>query len=307
MRTTIWILLGLFAAGNFVASAADGPRILFLNKSAGYEHGVVKVKDGAPCHVEKTIHPLVEKMGGTLVSTKDGSQLNAENLKNVDVVVFYTTEDLCNSETGDKTPAVGPNGMVELLDWVKAGGGLIGFHCASDTWHRARNQFKPESPYLDTLGGEFRGHGAQFPGVLRVVDSGHPTMAHIKDGWKINDEWYLFSNFQDETMHVLALLDPAEERTKQDKYNLPNYPVIWCSAPGEGRVFYNAMGHREDVWDNPEFQMAFIDAVQWTAGQGDAGVAPNFTQVVPADLDPVTGNTRDKKKRSRKREKEDRE
>jgi uncharacterized protein len=304
MLKRICIATSFLVAGAIAVGAAEGPRVLFLNKSAGFEHGVVKVKDGEPCHVEKIVRPLVEKLGGTVESTKDGARLNAERLKDVDVVMFYTTEDLCKSDSGDKTPAVGPNGMTELLDWVNAGGGFVGFHCASDTWHRARNQFAPESPYLDMLGGEFRGHGKQFKGTLRVVDDAHPTMAHIKDGWIINDEWYLFTGLQDDSMHVLALLDPAGERTKQDKYNLPNYPVIWCSTPGKGRVFYNAMGHRDDVWENGDFQSAFVDALQWATGNGEAGAAPNFADVVPKDLDPATGNVRVKdnaKKRDKRR------
>ncbi|MCF6284188.1 MAG: ThuA domain-containing protein [Candidatus Hydrogenedentes bacterium] len=294
MRTKLLGILGFIMIGAMAAQAAEGPRVLFLSKSAGYEHGVVKVENEVPCHVENIIRPLVEGMGGVLTSTKDGGTVNAENLKNFDVVMFYTTEDLCNSDTGDKTPAMGPNGMMELINWVKGGGGLVGFHCASDTWHRARNQFSPESPYLDMLGGEFRGHGAQFPGVLRVVDQDHPTMAHIKDGWKIHDEWYLFTEFQNESMHVLALLDPAEERAKQEKYVVPNYPVIWCSAPGAGRVFYNAMGHRDDVWTNEDFKRAFVDAIQWASGKGKTDAKPNFAGTVPAELDPVTGAAREK-------------
>ena len=47
------------------------------------------------------------------------------NLKNFDVVVFYTTEDLTKPGKVD-TPPMGPNGMQDLLDWVKAGGGFMG-------------------------------------------------------------------------------------------------------------------------------------------------------------------------------------
>lgn len=293
MRIAYRFMLGLTLVCALGLHAADGPRVLFFNKSAGFEHSVIKVENDKPNHVETIIRPLVEKMNGTLVATKDGAAINKDNLKNFDVVVFYTTEDLCNSETGDKTPGVGPNGMMELLDWVNEGGGLVGYHCASDTWHRARNQFSPESPYLDMLGGEFRGHGAQFEGTLRVVDANHPTMPHIKDGWTVNDEWYLFTEFQHENMHVLALLDPGEERSKQEKYALPNYPVIWCSTPGKGRVFYNAMGHREDVWENEIFQHAYVDAIQWASGKGEAAATPNFADVVPAELDAVTGTARE--------------
>lgn len=289
-----WMLsVTALLAGGLSAQAADGPRVLFLHKSAGFEHSVVKVEGGAPCHVEKLVRPLIEGMGGSLVSTKDGTTLTKENLEKTDVVMFYTTEDLCNPAAPDGSAPMGPDGMMTLIEWVNAGGGFLGYHCASDTWHRERNQFAPESPYLDVLGGEFRGHGQQFVGTLRVVDPEHPAMAHVKDGWQINDEWYLFTGLQDKTMHVLALLDPGEERAKQDKYNIPNYPVIWCSAPGKGRVLYNAMGHREDVWEHADFQALFVDSLKWTSGEGEANAAPNWAETVPAELDPATGATRE--------------
>lgn len=295
MQFRVMGMVAALVAGSLCAHGADGPRVLFLHKSAGFEHSVVKVENGAPCHVEKLIRPLIEGMGGSLVSTKDGAIITPEHLKEADVVMFYTTENLCNPAAADGSPPMGPDGIITLIDWVKAGGGFMGFHCASDTLHRGgtqANQFAPESPYLDMLGGEFRGHGKQFEGTLHVVDPGHPAMAHVKDGWQINDEWYLFTRFQDKTMHVLALLDPGVQRTEQEKYNVPNYPVIWCSAPGAGRVFYNAMGHREDVWENTDFQAAYVDALKWASGEGEAAATPNWAEVVPAELDPMTGEAR---------------
>ena len=76
----------------------------------------------------------------------------------------------------------------------------------------------------------------------------------FRQPWAVNDEWYVFSNLMKDTMHVIALMDAGTERKKQKMYNTPAYPVIWCSEFGGGRVYYNAMGHREDVWTNPDFQ-----------------------------------------------------
>lgn len=284
-----WFVVVAALMAGFWAQAEDGPRVLFFSKSAGFEHSVVKVENGAPSHVETVIRPLVEEMGGTLVATKDGAYIAADRLREFDVVVFYTSGNLCSHDSTDGSPPVDEAGMTALLDWIEAGGGFVGYHCASDTWHRADNPSAPESPYLDVLGGEFRGHGAQFTGTLRVVDPDHPAMGGIADGWRIHDEWYLFSGLMDETMHVLALLDPADERENQDKYQVPSYPVIWCSAPGEGRLFYNAMGHREDVWTNPKFQQHFAASVRWAAGEGPANADPNWQETVPPELDPQTG------------------
>ncbi len=54
-------------------------------------------------------------------------------------------------------------------------------------------------------------------------------------------------------------------------------------------MLYNAMGHRDDVWTNPDFQKLFLDSVKWASGEGPADADPNWTGLVPAELDPKTG------------------
>ena len=272
---------------SFTASAHDDLRILFLSKSSGFEHSTIKVADGKPSHTDQTLQQIAEKMGATLTVTKDASLINAENLKNYDVVIFYTTEDLMQPGA-DGNPAMGPNGVEELRAWVQNGGGLMGFHCASDTFHRGktaegadRNKYGDESPYLDMLGGEFAGHGAQFHGTLRLVYPKHPTAANIPADWSIKDEWYYFKDIVGDNVHVIALLDPLQERAKQEKYSGSSYPIIWCSDEGNGRVYYNGMGHREEVWSDETFQQVVVDGINWASGHGITDAEPNLHLVAP--------------------------
>jgi len=291
------LLAAALAGAAFLSSGAQAEEnvlVLFLSKSSGFEHSCIKQENGNPSHVDKVLEGISARMGAKVTSTKDASLINAENLKNYEVVIFYTTEDL-SIEGSDKNPPMAKTGVEELLAWIRAGGGFLGYHCASDTFHR--REPTPESPYLDMLGGEFINHGTQFLGNLKVVDQDHPTMANVPQGWEIRDEWYVLTNYMKDKMHVLALLDPSghlrtenpldEEGKKRqaDMYSMPSYPVIWCSTEGEGRVYYNAMGHREDVWDNPTFQQTVIDAIHWARGEGPADAEPNYSEVVPDAVD----------------------
>lgn len=261
----------------------EPPKLLFLSKSSGFQHSSITRKYGELSHVEKIVQALAEKYGAEVTLTKDASLINAENLKNYDVVVFYTTGDLTKPGT-DEHPPMGENGVAELIDWIKAGGGFMGFHCATDTFHDGTDG--PPSPYTQMIGASFRAHGQQFEGTVQVVDREHAAMESVPTGWKIKDEWYLFRNLDTANIHVLALLDPGEERERQEMYNIPSYPIIWCREFGEGRIYYNAMGHREDVWDNETFQLAVLDAAQWAMGakgrKGDS--PPNYDQVVPTEI-----------------------
>lgn len=289
----IALALGLaIGHGAFAEDAAPaGPRVLFLTKSAGFQHSVIATKEGQPSYAEAVLEGVVKKLGGTLLTTKDAKVVNAESLKNFDVVIFYTTGNLTEPGFDQMTP-MAPEGPGELFDWIKAGGGFIGLHCASDTFHSEEGSV---SPYIDMLGGEFAGHGPQFFGKFTVVDDTHPTMKPIKSPWRVNEEWYYFKNVNKANIHVLALLDPGRAAEKVGKdhpaYAQGPYPIAWCRGFGEGRVFYNAMGHREDVWDAPEFQQSLAEGILWANGQGDLNAEPNYDKVVPAPA-PATAETK---------------
>ena len=279
MRTVI-IASALCAL--LAATAVAQTRILYLTKSSGFEHG--EIKRSSPdelSHSEKIMTELAEKIGAEITCTKDASLINAENLAEYDVVIFYTTGDLTEPGTDGTTP-MGENGLQELLDWIKAGGGFIGYHSANDTFHSKGDEV---SGYVEMIGGEFETHGMQFKGTLRVVDPDHPIMQGVPDGWSLPDEWYISRNLNKEKMHVLALLDPGRERKRQPKYNVPSYPIMWVRAYGDGRVHYNALGHREDVWENKTFQKSVVNAIHWAKGEGPLDADPNYAEVVPKTIE----------------------
>jgi type 1 glutamine amidotransferase len=267
-----------------VSSGDDPARVLFLSKSSGYEHSSISRRKSEKSHVERVLEGLAAEHSFRLMATKDASLIRADELAQFDVVVFYTTGDLARAGTGkglfggDGQPPMEPSGVGDLARWVEHGGALMGFHSAADTFHDPTGE---PSPYIELLGGEFLTHGEVFPGTLRIVDADHATMVHIPQDWTVMDEWYVFKNMNVDRVHVLALLDPASDLHGQKAYDRPAYPVIWCSSVGKGRVFYNAMGHREEVWDDPVFQQAFIDALDWALGRAPLDAEPNWRLVVP--------------------------
>jgi type 1 glutamine amidotransferase len=52
-------------------------------------------------------------------------------------------------------------------------------------------------------------------------------------------------------------------------------PVAWCKEVGEGRMFYNNLGHNEATWTNPTFLKSVEGAVRWVAGLESGSAAPN--------------------------------
>jgi hypothetical protein len=80
-----------------------------------------------------------------------------------------------------------------------------------------------------------------------------------------------------------ALAEPAAYR-KQIETAKPghggarkdeDYALMWCREFGKGRVFYTALGHRDEVWKDPRFQNMIISAVKWTTREIDGDATPS--------------------------------
>lgn len=278
MKPRFFSILAAFTvllSANFTA-AQDAPRILLLTKSSGFQHSVIKNDADGTNHVSRILQKLCDDAGAEFTHTKNAGFINAKNLENYDLVIFYTTLNLMRAGS-DMQPPMPDSGLDDLEAWISKGGAFMGFHCASDTFHSKGDEVHQ---YIKMLGGEFKGHGKQFRGTVKVVDPTHPAAAATPQDWKIRDEWYVFKNLNKDNIHVIATLDAGTERDRQPMYDTPDYPITWVSTMGEGRIYYNAMGHREDVWEDADFQATVVAAATWAMGEGPAQAEPNYKKVI---------------------------
>jgi uncharacterized protein len=263
-------------------------RILYFSKSAGFEHSVVKrASPDQLSHSERVLTQLGLEHGFHVTCTKDGSIFTPQNLANYDVFVFYTSGDLLTIGT-DKTPAMDLKGKAALLEAVSKGKGFVALHPASDSFH-----FKPSTPgrdetfvahgnkvdpYIAMLGGEFVRHGPQQVAKSIVVDPKFPGCEALNGSFKLLEEWYTSKDFAPD-MHVILALDT--KGMQGIDYQRAPFPSTWARLQGQGRVFYTALGHREDVWINPLFQNLLLGGIGWAARNVDADVSPNLNTAAP--------------------------
>jgi type 1 glutamine amidotransferase len=146
-------------------------------------------------------------------------------LQGYDGVVFAST-------TGD-LPLPDREGF---LAWIKAGHAFIGLHSASDTLHHWPG-------YAQMMGGEFDHHGPQVGVVIVNADPAHPATAGLPASWTLTqEEIYQFKNYDVAKVHELLYMN-QNPNTLQPGH----YPLAWCREYGQGRVFYTALGHRDDI------------------------------------------------------------
>jgi len=128
------------------------------------------------------------------------------------------------------------------------------------------------------LGGEFIKHGAQQVARNTVTDPQFPGFEKVGSDFAFQEEWYSLKDFTPD-IHVLTVIDaPA---MKGMEYQRPPYPTTWARKEGRGRVWYTAMGHREDVWTNPVFQDILVGGIKWALGEVAANVPANLKKTAP--------------------------
>jgi hypothetical protein len=274
----------VFAVSSFPlhwAAAAEKKKqkVLYFTRSAGYEHDVVKLKDGKPSFSDTILTELGKRHGFDVVCTKDGRVFDGD-LDQYDAVAFYTSGDLTQPNKA-KTPPMSPEGKKKLLSTIAAGKGFVGFHSASDSFHskgpRNENQ-KEVDPYIAMLGGEFIVHGDQQEAIIRAASPKFPGVKEFGEFQKLHEEWYTLKNFAKD-LHVILIED--NEGMKNDCYQRPPFPMTWVRMHKKGRVFYTSFGHRDDIWTNPLVQGIIAGGLAWAMGNVKVDVTPNIDKVTP--------------------------
>jgi uncharacterized protein len=276
------------------AGAQSAPKkILFFSKSSGFEHDMIKEKDGQPSEAQVILTQIGKDNNFDFTFTKDGSVFTPENIAKYDAFFFYTTGDLTESGT-DHNPPMSKEGKAAFLEAIHNGKGFIGSHCAADTFHspsghdggpgRWQNDGDNADPYIQMLGGEFIIHGSQQAAHQICIDRKFPGMSDFPEDFGPKEEWYSLKNFSP-SLHVLLVqdtstMDKASGGNKSG-YDRPKYPSTWAHLYGKGHVFYTSMGHRSDVWTNPVFQKLLIGGINWAVGNEKAKVKPNIMKAAP--------------------------
>lgn len=317
-RRDLLIASGVAAASLALAPLTRGQspsgarkKVLFFTKSSGYQHSVITRPKDDPtklAYAERILTDLGAKHGFDVTCSKDGTIFSPENIAAFDVFAFYTSMDLTKdsdkyatmkgpdgktvpdpSKLLHREPGMPPGAKEAFLDAIKGGKGFVGFHSATDTFHsgpKAKGNMLRDidergedafDPYIQMIGGEFIRHGKQQVAGLKAIDPTFPGAAAF-DNARFMEEWYSLKNFAPD-LHVILAQDTAGMVGAE--YQRPSFPQTWTRMHGKGRVFYTSMGHREDVWEKPEFLALVEGALKWSAGLIEADVTPNISQATP--------------------------
>ena len=218
-------------------------RVLVVTHTEGFRHSSIPI-------AEATIGMLGQRSGlftTNFCRTADdvARLLTPSALAGIDAVVFANT-------TGSlPVPDLGA-----LLNWIGAGHGFAGMHSASDTYHDA-------PAYLEMLGNEFLTHGDQTTVDALVENGSHPASSPLGQHFRVFDEIYKFTRSNRGDVMMLLSLDRHPADGLPESGQPADLPLAWAKNYGQGRVFYTALGHREDVWQNSLYQEHILGGIRW--------------------------------------------
>lgn len=239
-------------------------KLLIFDLNVGYGgHGSIPVANAA-------FEAMGKKTGAfeTVVS-RDPAVFARKSLDSFDAVFF-------NNNVGNLFEDEGLR--QNLIEFVYAGGGLMGVHGTSVAFTRWPGAYEDWKEFAIMLGARGANHRESTEHIhIKLDDPDHPVnAAWAKKGFEYRDEFFRFHEaYSRDRVRVLMSIDT--ERTKFDGQPMGNciradndYALAWVRQYGRGRVFYSTIAHNPYVFWDPKMLEFYLGATQFALGDLEA-------------------------------------
>jgi type 1 glutamine amidotransferase len=216
--------------------------VLVFSRTVGYRHG--SIGPGI-----EALRRLGTDHGFAVTATEDPAQFDDARLAGFDVVVFLST----TMDVLDDTQ------QAAFQRYIRGGGGWVGVHAAADTeygwgW------------YGQLIGGNawFKSHPEIQMATLNVEAPRHASTEHLPATFQLMDEWY---NFRVNPRSVVTVILTLDESSYSPHVGaMGDHPIAWFHEFDGGRAWYTALGHRQELYQDPLFTQHLLGGIRWAAG-----------------------------------------
>ncbi len=205
-------------------------RLLVFSKTGGFRHA--SIKDG-----KIALQKLATEHKFEVDFTEDASVFTGANLAHYNAVIFLMT-------TGSNI--LDGNQKAAFERYIRAGGGYVGVHSASDTEYSWSWYGGLVGAYFDRV----HGHSKIMQATIHVTDRTNPSTMMLPVIWIRTDEWYNFATNPRGRVNVLMTID---EKTYKGGTMGTDHPIAWYHEYDGGRAWYTAMGHTSQSYYEPLF------------------------------------------------------
>lgn len=217
-------------------------RLLVFSKTGGFRHA--SIKDG-----KIALQKLATEHNFSVDFTEDATAFTDANLAHYDAVIFLLT-------TGT---ILDDNQKAAFERYIRAGGGYVGVHSASDTEYNWPWYGGLVGAYFDRV----HGHSKVTQATLHVIDRTHPSTVMLPALWVRTDEWYNFASNPRGRVNVLMTID---ESTYKGGTMGVDHPIAWYHEYEGGRAWYTALGHTSESYYEPLFLAHLWGGIMYAVG-----------------------------------------
>ncbi len=194
------------------------------------------------------------------VSDSQDAFLDLAALEALDLIVpIWTMGEISNEAC---------NNVVEA---VADGVGLAGCHGGMC------DAFRNSVQWQFMCGGNWVSHpgGDSVTYPVQMRQTGHPLVEGIPDFEVTSEQYYLHV---DPAATILASTPFPQVTWYHSSNGHVDMPIAWSKMWGAGRVYYNALGHHDDVFDIPEAWEMMLRGLLWAAEGREAAKAAGLSR-----------------------------
>lgn len=230
--------------------------------------------------VEEVVVDIIDSEGEHAKTPPTEFPTEASRLSTYDVIVFNNSND-ATSPHSTETMVLSEEQEKAFEEYVRSGGGVVGIHSAID--NQTAGSF-----FSRVFGTYFDQHASFQEGTINVTDRVHPSTEHLPVEWDVKSEWYTFLSNPRGEAHILMTADETSYDGKRMGEEAPRHPMAWAREVAGGRVWYTALGHSPEVFENEKFREHLLGGLRWTtglAGENAIGTAWNHYTKTPLATD----------------------
>ncbi|MCX6262428.1 MAG: PmoA family protein [Bacteroidia bacterium] len=142
-----------------------------------------------------------------------------------------------------------------IIDFVRNGGGFVLFHAASATHY----DWAEYQEMVGSTWGKNTHHVSIEPFEVKISSTTHPVTEGLSNFW-ITDELWVDMD-QKPGNQILSSAFAPKDNKGSDK----DEPVVICRNFGNGRCFYNVLGHDVAAMKNPGWKTLMVRGTEWAA------------------------------------------
>ncbi len=232
----------LDGSGTPITKDSCSRRLLVFSKTGGFRHA--SIKDG-----KIALQKLATEHNFGVDFTEDAGVFSDVNLAHYDAVIFLMT-------TGN---ILDDNQKAAFERYIRAGGGYVGVHSASDPEYAWSWYGGLVGAYFDHI----HGHSKVTQATIHVTDRTHPSTIMLPKVWTRTDEWYNFATNPRGKVNVLMTID---ERTYKGGTMGADHPIAWYHEYDGGRAWYTALGHTLESYYEPLFLAHLWGGIIYASG-----------------------------------------